>query len=47
MTSTYGNIRLMQTMAALNQIPSLLKGGIGDVTIFNSVHNQGLSAPNT
>lgn len=47
MESTHGNIKLMQTMAALNQIPSTFINGIGEVTIFNTIHNEAISAPNS
>ena len=50
--STYGNIRLMEVMAALNQMTDLFTGTgtkqkvLGEVTLFNSYKNSGFSAPN-
>lgn len=47
--STYGNIKLMQTMAALNSIPQVFQGEnfiLGEVTIFNQTHNQGITTSN-
>ena len=51
MESTYGNIRLMEVMAALNQMAPIFNdsGGkaiLGSITLVNKKKNRGFSAPN-
>ena len=52
MQSTYGNIRLMEVMAAINEMGPLFygpgdqKGILGEVTLVNKNKNRGFSAPN-
>ena len=51
MQSTYGNIRLMEVMAAINEmVPTFHENGthaiLGSVTLVNKKKNRGFSAPN-
>lgn len=50
--SNYGNIRLMEIMAAVNQMTNLFSSTgtkqkvLGEITLFNPYKNSGFSAPN-
>lgn len=52
MESTYGNVRLMEIMAAINQMGNLFSGQegqasiLGEVTLISRKKNVGFSAPN-
>lgn len=52
MQSTYGNIRLMEVMAAINEMGPLFNGVdgqeaiLGNITLLNRKKNRGFSAPN-
>ena len=52
MDSTYGNVRLMEVMAALNQMGTLFSGVdgqkaiLGEITLISRKKNVGFSAPN-
>jgi hypothetical protein len=45
--STHGNIKLMQIMATVNEIPEVFaNSGINSINVFNVPNDQGITASN-